>query len=70
MHTLCLTGLDQGLTMEELPVLDQQQTPQDFRNLIFAKIKEKQDSGRGSFTTNGESPGPPAVSLHNGAGNV
>lgn len=61
-----MTGLDQGLSMEELPVLDQNQTPLDFRNLIFAKIKDKQDSGRGGLTTNGESPGPPPTSLQNG----
>lgn len=48
---LSLTGLDQGLTMDELPQPIPNQNPDDFRNLIFSKIKDKQQADQSISTT-------------------
>lgn len=61
---MCLVGLEEGLTMEELPSLNPDQTPADFGNLVRVRLKEKQDNER-ARTPNGEMIGSP-LRMQNG----
>lgn len=51
-HNICILGLDQGLTMDELPEMDETPTPQDFKHLINLRLKEKQASGDDVLVSN------------------
>ena len=47
---MSLTGLEQGLTMDELPTPNPNQSPDSYRIQIFAKISEKQLADQKSST--------------------